>query len=82
MLLLSTFLCEETLPAKNTLRIPLLTDTCKNKTSLKAWRDETARSTGCGDLSVVLISLGPWQPFDLSLTVSDPGGTDRSQFQG
>lgn len=30
-LLHSTFLCEQNMSAKNTLRIPLLTDTSKNK---------------------------------------------------
>lgn len=80
--LLSASLCEETTSAKSTLRIPLLTDTCKNTTSLEARRDKTARSECCEYLSMVFHRRGLWQPFDLRFNVSDPGCTDQISTPG
>lgn len=61
--MLSTSLCEETMPAKNTFRIPLLTELVK--ITLLKWHKEIAHSKYSEDLNTIFIGLGPWWPLDL-----------------
>lgn len=74
ILLLSTFLCEENMPAKNTLRIPLLTNTCKNK-NLKRHKGKKQHVLKAVKIPTWFsLVLGPrWQPFGLHFNVSDSG---------